>query len=142
MHLTSEHLTTPADVRRRKRSFNLLESTMYTYSCKVLNIVDGDTLDIELDLGFNIKMKERIRLIEVDTPEVFGKNAVEAGKVASNYTTKWVKDRESTGSFVYESKKYNAREKYGRSLGYLRWIGPENKSETLNEALVKSGNIK
>lgn len=115
---------------------------MYTYACKILNIVDGDTLDIELDLGFNIKMKERVRLLDVDTPEVFGKNAVAEGRVASDFATKWVRDRETHGRFVYESKKYNAREKYGRSLGYIRWIGASNKIETLNEALIESGNIK
>lgn len=114
---------------------------MYTYPCKVLNIVDGDTLDIELDLGFHIKMKERVRLIDVDTPEVFGPNAEQAGKVASDFVRQWVAERSNQGKFVYESKKYNARDKYGRSLGYLRWTDSKG-TETLNEALVASGNIK
>ena len=115
---------------------------MYTYSCKVVNIIDGDTVDIELDLGFHIKMKERVRLIGVDTPEVFGPNAEPAGQVASDFSKRWVEERVARGKFLYESIKYNARDKYGRSLGYLLWIGVDGKSETLNKALVESGNIK
>lgn len=115
---------------------------MYVYACKVINVVDGDTIDIELDLGFQIKMKERVRLIEVDTPEVFGPNAVAAGQVASEFTKHWVDERKSRGVFIYESKKYNSRDKYGRSLGYLRWHGVDGQNETLNQALVASGNVK
>jgi micrococcal nuclease len=115
---------------------------MYIYSCKVLNIVDGDTIDIELDLGFNIKMKERVRLLDVDTPEIFGRNAVPSGQVASDFTKLWIEERRSRGIFVYESKKYNARDKYGRSLGYLKWLGTDGQKETLNEALIASGNVK
>jgi micrococcal nuclease len=115
---------------------------MYVYPCKVVNIVDGDTIDIELDLGFNIKMKERVRLIDVDTPEVFGRNAVPEGTVASDFTKRWVDERLARGVFLYESKKYNSRDKYGRSLGYLRWLGVDGQKETLNEAVNAAGLVK
>lgn len=115
---------------------------MYVYPCKVLNIIDGDTIDIELDLGFNIKMKERVRLIDVDTPEIFGRKAVPEGSVASDFTKHWIDERTARGVFLYESKRYNAKDKYGRSLGYLRWLGANGQKETLNEALVASGNVK
>ena len=43
---------------------------MYTYSCKILRVVDGDTVDVDIDLGFGVWMvKQRIRLYGVDTPE-------------------------------------------------------------------------
>lgn len=115
---------------------------MYTYACKVVNVIDGDTIDIELDLGFNIRMKERVRLLDVDTPEVFGRNAVPEGNVASDFTKRWIEERVARGSFVYESKKYNATDKYGRSLGYLRWLSKDGTKETLNEAIVASGHVK
>ena len=115
---------------------------MYTYACKVVNVVDGDTIDIELDLGFDVKMKERVRLLDVDTPEVFGKKAVPEGTTASDFTKHWLEERAARGWFVYESKRYNARDKYGRSLGYLRWTSKDGKTEVLNEAIVVSGNIK
>ena len=115
---------------------------MYVYNCKVLNVVDGDTIDIELDLGFHIKMKERVRLLGVDTPEVFGPNAEAAGSVASEFTKKWITDRQNTWDrFTYHSIKYNAKDKYGRSLGIIMWTGAPL-AESLNDAIIASGNIK
>ena len=115
---------------------------MYVYNCKVLNVVDGDTIDIEIDLGFHIKVKERVRLLGVDTPEVFGQNAEAAGTVASEFTKTWIRERQAIWDrFSYHSIKYNARDKYGRSLGILMWTGSKL-SESLNEAIVASGNIK
>ena len=115
---------------------------MYIYNCKVLNVVDGDTIDIELDLGFHIKVKERVRLLGVDTPEVFGQKSAPEGTVASDFTKKWISDRQAIWDrFSYHSIKYNARDKYGRSLGTLMWTGAKL-AESLNEAIVASGNIK
>ena len=43
---------------------------MYEYSCKILRVIDGDTVDVDIDLGFGVWMhKERIRLYGIDTPE-------------------------------------------------------------------------
>ena len=43
---------------------------MYEYSCKIVRVVDGDTVDVDIDLGFGVWMhKERIRLHGIDTPE-------------------------------------------------------------------------
>lgn len=116
---------------------------MYTYDCKILNVVDGDTLDVELDLGFTIRIKERVRLSGLDTPEVFGKNAQPAGQVSSQFTKDWIAGRQAVqGRFVYESIKYNAKDKYGRSLGVISWFDHSNKKETLNEDLLSSGQAK
>jgi micrococcal nuclease len=115
---------------------------MYSYDCKILNVVDGDTLDVELDLGFTIHIKERVRLLGLDTPEVFGKNAVPEGTDASDFTKKWIADRQKIWNrFEYHSIKYNSRDKYGRSLGIIYWTGAKQ-AESLNEAIIASGNIK
>lgn len=52
---------------------------MYEYQAKITRVVDGDTFDAEVDLGFGIKFKERFRLARVDTPETYGvkKDSVE-----------------------------------------------------------------
>ena len=43
---------------------------MYEYSCKIVRVVDGDTVDVDIDLGFGVwRHKERIRLHGIDTPE-------------------------------------------------------------------------
>lgn len=43
---------------------------MYSYNAKIINVVDGDTVDAEIDLGFKIKITHRLRLIDVDTEEM------------------------------------------------------------------------
>jgi len=117
---------------------------MYSYKCKILNVVDGDTLDIELDLGFEVRLKERVRLLGVDTPEVFGAKAEPAGQAASRFTKAWVESKQSRdGHFVYESKKYNARDKYGRSLGTVTWMDAvPTLTETINTLLLTTGHAK
>ena len=43
---------------------------MYEYKCKVLKVVDGDTVDVDIDLGFGVWLhKERVRIMGIDTPE-------------------------------------------------------------------------
>ena len=50
---------------------------MFEYQAKVINVVDGDTIDVEVDLGFKIHTKQRLRLAHIDTPE----------RSEANYTT-------------------------------------------------------
>jgi len=57
---------------------------MYQYKAKILNIVDGDTFDVDIDLGFHIHIHERVRLLNVDTPEMRGKEAM-LGMIVKNY---------------------------------------------------------
>ena len=45
---------------------------MYQYKALFTNVVDGDTFDMDIDLGFNIHIHERVRLLDIDTPEKFG----------------------------------------------------------------------
>ena len=58
---------------------------MYNYKAKLLRVVDGDTVDAEIDLGFKIFIKDRIRLMGIDTPESRTRNLQEKswGKAAS-----------------------------------------------------------
>jgi micrococcal nuclease len=51
---------------------------MYEYKCKVLRVVDGDTVDVDIDLGFGVWMhKERVRMMGIDTPESRTRDLVE-----------------------------------------------------------------
>lgn len=61
---------------------------MFEYQAKVFNVVDGDTLDVEIDLGFKIATKQRIRLAHVDTPERSQENYAEAKKLVEDLTLK------------------------------------------------------
>lgn len=69
---------------------------MWTYKALVERVVDGDTYDCVIDLGFNIYHKIRIRLKAVDTPEVFGPNASPEGKVASEFVNTLIGGKEVT----------------------------------------------
>lgn len=57
---------------------------MYTYNAIITNIVDGDTYDVDIDLGFYIHIHERIRVLDLDTPERKGVEK-ELGLICTNY---------------------------------------------------------
>lgn len=59
---------------------------VFEYRGKVSNVVDGDTLDVEVDLGFKIATKQRIRLAHVDTPERSEQKYAEAKKLVEDLT--------------------------------------------------------
>lgn len=58
----------------------------YTRKALVTNVVDGDTIDVEIDLGYYITTKERVRLLRINTPEKYGETK-EAGLLAKEFTT-------------------------------------------------------
>lgn len=67
----------------------------FTRKGTVVYVVDGDTLDIECDLGFYIKVKERFRMKGIDTPEIFGETK-EAGMQAKNFVEGLLLNKEVT----------------------------------------------
>lgn len=116
---------------------------MFTYRCSIVRVVDGDTIDVELDLGFGIRMIERVRLLGIDTPELYGPNASKDGQSAANFARDWIITNQTReGFFQYQSVRYNARDKYGRSLGYLRFIPKKGKMQDLAEDLKTAGHTK
>jgi len=89
---------------------------MYEYGCTVTRVVDGDTIDVVLDLGFSILHKCRVRLYGIDTPEsrTRDKDEKARGKIAS----KFLKDAIDDGKkVVLRSKLKDSKGKYGRVLG-------------------------
>ena len=89
---------------------------MYEYSCKVDRVVDGDTIDVVLDLGFDIMFKSRVRLYGIDTPESRTRNKDE--KVRGKMAGSFLKDAVDNGAqVVIQTKLKDSRGKYGRVLG-------------------------
>lgn len=91
---------------------------MYTYKCRVNKVIDGDTVDIDLDLGFNIILaNQRVRMTGVDTPESRTANSEE--KVRGMLSKKKLGEKLPTGSWVkiVTSKSDNNDDKFGRILG-------------------------
>jgi len=91
---------------------------MYEYSCKVTRVVDGDTVDVILDLGFSILHKCRVRLYGIDTPESRTRNKDEKirGKLASAFLKNAIKKGKKV---TLRSKLKDSKGKYGRVLGEI-----------------------
>ena len=109
---------------------------MYQYFVKeVKNVVDGDTIDVIIDLGFDILFASRVRLAGIDTPESRTTDKAEKalGIEAKEYLKKHLKDAKSV---VIRTEKMDSSEKYGRILG---WVYVNGDSESLNNKMINDG---
>lgn len=109
---------------------------MYEYYVrKVENVVDGDTIDVLIDLGFDILFQSRVRLAGIDTPESRTKDLKEKalGLESKEYLKKHLKDAKSV---VIKTEKINSSEKYGRILG---WVYINGDTESLNDKMINDG---
>ena len=109
---------------------------MYEYYVrKVDNVVDGDTIDVLIDLGFDILFASRVRLAGIDTPESRTKDLAEKalGLEAKEYLKKFLKDAKSV---VIKTEKMDSSEKYGRILGWLYLDGEGN---SINTEMIEKG---
>jgi len=89
---------------------------MYEYGCTVDRVVDGDTIDVILDLGFDIMFRSRVRLYGIDTPESRTRNKDE--KVRGKMAGSFLKNAVDNGTkVIIETKLKDSRGKYGRVLG-------------------------
>jgi micrococcal nuclease len=109
---------------------------MYEYRVKkVTGVVDGDTIDVDIDLGFNISYSQRVRLAGIDTPE--SRTTDKKEKVLGLEVKQRLKDILATASVVViRTQKPDSTEKYGRVLGWLFVDGAE---KSVNEALIADG---
>lgn len=109
---------------------------MYEYAIEqVLKVVDGDTLDLMLDLGFSVRMKARVRLIGIDTAEIRAKDAGERerAKAAREFVGNWL--RASEGQLRARTTK---DDKWGRMLAeIIREDGSELTAALLDARLAK-----
>jgi micrococcal nuclease len=109
---------------------------MYQYYVrKVENIVDGDTIDVLIDLGFDILFASRVRLAGIDTPESRTKDLAEKalGLESKEYLKKALKDAKSV---VIKTEKMDSSEKYGRILG---WLYINDDTESINDKMINDG---
>lgn len=90
---------------------------MYEYSCKINKVLDGDTVDIDLDLGFNVVLSgQRVRMVGVDTPESRTANTEE--KPRGLLSKKKLAEKLAIGACKIRTfKPDNNDDKFGRILG-------------------------
>jgi len=106
---------------------------MYEYACTVERVVDGDTIDVTLDLGFSVSYKSRVRLYGIDTPESRTRNKDEKarGKLASAFLSKAI---ELADQVVIRTELKDSRGKFGRVLGTVVCDG-----EDVNQGMIDGG---
>ena len=108
---------------------------MYTYKAKLDRVVDGDTIDVNIDLGFDISVHKRVRLAGINAPESRTRDLEEKKKgLASKARLIELLDK---GDLVVESKELG---KYGRVIGDLT-IYPDDLGLpiNINETLIEEG---
>ena len=91
---------------------------MYQYKCKIIKVLDGDTVDIDLDLGFKIILaNQRVRMAGVDTPE--SRTTIAEEKVRGQLSKKKLAEKLPIGSWqIIETQKSDSNDdKFGRILG-------------------------
>jgi micrococcal nuclease len=106
---------------------------MYQYKIKKINrIIDGDTVDVEISLGFNITIVHRVRLKGIDAAETRTKDLKE--KSEGLLAKEWLeKELSKPGEWIIETTK---DDKYGRILGTLYLVG---EPVTVNERMINNG---
>ena len=109
---------------------------MYNYKAKLNRVVDGDTIDLIIDMGFKITTNQRIRLAFVDTPETFRRkhdsDEYKAGMASKNFVIK--RFEENQNEMRIDTLKNTG--KYGRFIGIIHLADSET---TLNDELVEKG---
>jgi len=104
---------------------------MFEYSAKVLEVIDGDTIDVSIDLGFNVLHTIRVRLYGINTPETRTKNKEEKqkGLKAKERLKELIE-----GKIVTIKTQKDDTEKFGRYLGII-FLNNNN----INETLISEG---
>ena len=109
---------------------------MYEYRVKkITGVVDGDTIDVDIDLGFSVSFSQRVRLAGIDTPESRTTDKVEKalGLEAKEYLKSKVKDAKE---IVIKTEKPDSSEKYGRILG---WLYIDGNTVSINDQMIEDG---
>jgi micrococcal nuclease len=108
----------------------------YIYRIRSIHkVVDGDTIDADIDLGFDISLTKRIRLAGVDTPESRTTDANE--KKLGLESKEWLKKRcENAKDILIKTELPDSTEKYGRIIGHLYINGEET---SLNNQMITEG---
>lgn len=105
------------------------------YVKKVTKIVDGDTIDVDIDLGFSISFTSRVRLAGIDTPESRTRDLLEKklGLEAKAYLKNAIDEAKTV---VIKTEKMDSSEKYGRILG---WVFLDGSDKSINEEMIDVG---
>ena len=108
---------------------------MFEYKCKLVKVIDGDTVDVDIDLGFGVWLNDqRVRLYGIDTPESRTSDAKEKiyGIAAKEFVINFLDDKE----LILKTNVYDAKGKFGRILGEL-WRTTNYADKSVNQYLIE-----
>jgi len=120
-----------------------MDKDPYIYRIRsIAKVVDGDTIDADIDLGFDISLSKRIRLAGIDTPESRTKDEYE--KKLGLESKEWLKKHlEGAKDIIVKTELPDSTEKYGRIIGHL-YIGDAevsavNRKKSVNNQMIEEG---
>ena len=108
---------------------------MYEYKCYTMRVIDGHTIDAEVDLGFNVLVRQRIKLHGVLSPNLNSFNEKEKQK--ANQARQRL--AELVGKEFYCNTVLNKRGKAGRTLGYVYIVDENENRIDVNQTLINEG---
>jgi len=113
-----------------------MDKDPYIYRIRsIAKVVDGDTIDADIDLGFDISLSKRIRLAGIDTPESRTKDEYE--KKLGLESKEWLKKHlEGAKDIIIKTELPDSTEKYGRIIGHLYINGEEL---SINNQMINEG---
>ena len=100
---------------------------MYEYPCTLIRVINGNTIEADIDLGFNIKIKQRIRLYGIDSNDTNNSKTILINTLPKNFIVKTI---------------YSKRSKVGRVLGILYLEDETGNLININELLIEKGLVK
>ena len=108
---------------------------MYLYSGEVTRVVDGDTIDVAVDLGFKIVLNERFRLANIDAPESYGPKASEAGRAAALHLANLLPSSTPIKLKSHKTGKFN------RWIAEVWVLSPDGEvsKKSVNQMMVEDG---
>lgn len=104
---------------------------MYEYGASVIRVVDGDTVDLRVDLGLDVNINMRVRLAGIDAPE--------RGKPGGTEATNWLSERLTTRVQIVIKTKKDKKEKFGRYLAEIYLLGD---TISVNQKMIEAGMAK
>jgi len=107
---------------------------VFWYKARVVNVVDGDTVDLDTDLGFRITFRQRYRLYGIDTPEM---NDLDLAVRASAVKAKEYVQAQVGGKEVVVNTHLDRADKYGRWLAVIHYLDSAGTWHDLNQELVR-----
>ena len=111
---------------------------MFDYQCKLLRVVDGDTIDVNIDLGFSVWHKARVRMLGIDTPESRTRNLAE--KALGKASSARLKEMLTRKKIRIECSKEKG--KFGRVLGIVFATDRDGTEINCNDQLCVEGHAR